>query len=133
MGGDRMGDDGGVVESACRRDGFDTVVPLVAAALLEASGRERAADLLRSCDHRFEFAPGTAEWTVYAPGWLFALNREAFVELRGLIVAYAPDIAAALTNVEVLSRVNAPVAIGHLERLWDAEDPRDIELPAEEG
>jgi hypothetical protein len=128
-----MSHDREIVEVACERDGFDVVVPIIAAALLEAAGRAREADLLRACDNRFEFSPGEARWTVYAPGWLFALNRDAFVELHDLIIAYAPDIAAALTNLEVLSRVNAPVAIEHLERLWDADDPRDIELPPEDA
>ena len=121
------------IETTCRRDGFESVVPIVAAGLLEAAGHEREADLLRACDHRFEFAQGRTDWTVYAPGWLYALHRDEFVELRALVIAYAPNIAAALTKIEVLSRVNAPVAIAHLERLWDDDDPRDIELPTEES
>jgi len=128
-----MSDPDRIVETACRRDGFDAIVPLIAASLLEAAGRDREADLLRACDNHFEFAREETRWTVYAPGWLFALNRAAFVELRELIIAYAPNIAAAVTNLEVLSRVNAPVSIEHLERLWDAKDPRDIELPPEEA
>ena len=89
-----MSDDREVVGKACRLDGFDVVVPLVAAALLEAAGREGAADLL-GCVAIIgsRFPPGEARWTVYAPAWLFSMNRDAFVELRGLIIEYAPNIA----------------------------------------
>jgi hypothetical protein len=95
---------------------------MVAAASLEAASREREADLLRACEHHFAFEPGEARWTIFAPGWLFALYQDIVFDLHDSIVAYAPSIASPLTSIEVVSHVNEPVAVGHLDGLWGPLD-----------